>query len=49
LEFVFPFFWLRASGNILCICPCNLTASRFPVLVLQSTTYFQVHECVANS
>ena len=37
--------------NILCICPCNLTASRFPDLVLQNTSFFQVHEygCLANT
>jgi hypothetical protein len=29
----------RASRNILCICRCNLTASKFPDLVLQSTAW----------
>ena len=33
------FLRCRASRNILCICRCNLTASKFPDLVLQSTAW----------
>ena len=44
------FFDEEPLENILCICPCNLTASRFPDLILQNSAHFQVHEyeCLAN-
>jgi hypothetical protein len=43
------FLWWRTSANTLCICPCNLTTSKFPDLVLQNTAHFQVLELLSNT